>query len=1244
MRKRDGQSAGSHRRNGRRTAPAAILHLTLSAMVPALAVLPLVSAPAFADGNGGDNPGSLPGAFGAWGGGGGGGGGGGLGGAGTLYPLGDALAGQDGQASGNGGAGATGQSVNANTNIGAGGAGGVAGSAGNPTGGNGGNGGDATQLPGGGDFGASGGGGGGVGFVGSSLSGIASAITGGNGGNGGSNISPGQNGDGGSGGGGGAGAWLTGSGSTTTQGNITGGNGGNGGIGFVFGGAGYGGGGGAALVSDGISVTNGFTILGGNGGNGGAAVGDRGRGAGDGGSGVTGTGFTLTNSGLVQGGNGGTTDPDSIWQAHPTSGTGGAGVAGTALTVINTGTIQGGNAGASTLANPGVGGEGIRGSDLIIVNAGSIIGGLGADGVAQANAIFFTGGTNSLELQPGWAFTGNVVGDPSSTNTLLLGGTAASTDFDVTQIGPTALFQGFSAFEKTGTGTWQLVNTTTELTPWTISGGTLQVSDDAALGAVAGALTINGGTLRITGTTFTGTTRDVILGANGGGIDIADAGNTFTLSQVLSGAGALEKLGAGTLILDAANTYTGGTTITGGVLAIAQDAAIGAASGPLTFNGGTLRLDSAFNLSAQRAISINAPGGTIDTNGFATTVAQGITGAGGLAVTGGGTLTLTGANTYAGGTGIAAATTLNIGNGGTTGSIVGDVLNNGTLAFNRSDAVVFTGAISGTGAVQQAGTGTTVLTANNTYTGGTTITAGTLQLGNGGTTGSIQGNVANNGALAFNRTDTVTFGGVISGTGAVRQDGSGTTILAAANTYAGPTAVNAGVLRAGIAGAFSATSAHTVAAGAELDLAGFNQTVGGLTNAGLVSLRGAPGTTLTVAGNYVGNGGAIALNTVLGGDNSATDRLVIRGGAASGDTVLRITNAGGPGAQTVQGIRVVETQAGGTTAAGAFRLDTRVVAGTFEYQLFRGPDASAPAGGSGGGSADDLYLRSFSTVPLYRPEVALYAPVAAIGRQMGLATLGTLHDRVGDEENIRDLAGASPYANGAWARAYGERTRNRWDGTGDTRATGDLVGFQAGFDILRTQPYAGGHRDHAGVYAAYTNYSAPSVSGFALGQQNLRVGRLSLEGPSVGAYWTHFGPTGWYVDAVFQASWYDITARSDYGTAMSTNATGYTASLEAGYPIRFGQGGQWQIEPQAQIIYQSMSVDSARDSLSRVDWNEDDAWTGRVGARLQYTGRDSHGTIWQPYAKLNLWHTFSGTDRLDFGGGAPAENRFGDTA
>jgi len=162
-----------------------------------------------------------------------------------------------------------------------------------------------------------------------------------------------------------------------------------------------------------------------------------------------------------------------------------------------------------------------------------------------------------------------------------------------------------------------------------------------------------------------------------------------------------------------------------------------------------------------------------------------------------GRVILSGENTYGGNTYICDCTELQIGNGGTTGSIPGNVFNAGALIFNRSNTYVFNGVIAddpslpgSPGKVIQAGTGTTVLTAANTYTGGTTISAGTLQLGNGGSSGSIVGYVLNNATLAFNRSDSYTFGGTISGSGGVTIASSNYfagQAFSSPNTYSGPT-------------------------------------------------------------------------------------------------------------------------------------------------------------------------------------------------------------------------------------------------------------------------------------------------------------------------------------------------------------------------------------------------------------------------------------------------------------------------
>ena len=118
---------------------------------------------------------------------------------------------------------------------------------------------------------------------------------------------------------------------------------------------------------------------------------------------------------------------------------------------------------------------------------------------------------------------------------------------------------------------------------------------------------------------------------------------------------------------------------------------------------------------------------------------------------------------YSAGTTITAGT-LQLGTGGTSGGIVGDVVNNGALAFNRSDAVTFAGMISGSGAVSQIGAGTTTLTGTNIYTGGTTITSGTLT-GSASSFGS--GAILNNAALVIDQPADAALANAINGTGSL---------------------------------------------------------------------------------------------------------------------------------------------------------------------------------------------------------------------------------------------------------------------------------------------------------------------------------------------------------------------------------------------------------------------------------------------------------------------------------------------
>jgi len=187
----------------------------------------------------------------------------------------------------------------------------------------------------------------------------------------------------------------------------------------------------------------------------------------------------------------------------------------------------------------------------------------------------------------------------------------------------------------------------------------------------------------------------------------------------------------------------------------------------------------------------------------------------------------------------------------------------GAVNFDRGDAYSYTNVISGSGRLTNS-SGTTTLTANNTYSGGTTINGGTLQVGNGGTSGTLgSGNVTNNSLLVFNRSDAATVSNTISGSGAVTQAGTGTTTLSGANTYTGLTKVNAGTLALGAGGSFSTNSSAEIAGGATLNLAANNQSLKDVKANGTIAGSG----TMTVTGTLSGSG-TVNADTVVTGTHS----------------------------------------------------------------------------------------------------------------------------------------------------------------------------------------------------------------------------------------------------------------------------------------------------------------------------------------------------------------------------------------
>ena len=443
-------------------------------------------------------------------------------------------------------------------------------------------------------------------------------------------------------------------------------------------------------------------------------------------------------------------------------------------------------------------------------------GGLAIGAVTLGNTLTLSGNANiavngQLTLTANSTITNNSFGGSTfsgitgTNRSLVVGGTGN------TSIG--AITTGTGALTKTGTGVLTLSGANTNTGTTTISAGTLRVGTGGTIGSLGTGNVTNNGTL------------------------VLDRSNSLTMSNRISGTGAVTQAGPGTTVLLGFNTYSGRTTISGGTLQIGNGGTVGTlGTGPVTNNGTLVFNRNHSEIDGRIIASVISGTGTLIQNGI-------------------GTIWLTGTNTYTGPTKINVGT-LSVGNGGATGDLgaSSQVLNSGTLQINRTGAISLGQVISGTGRLSKLGTGVATLTGENTYTGGTTISAGTLQLGDGGTSGSIVGVVLNNGTFAFNRSDTLTFDGIIFGSGVVEQVGGGVTVLTANNSYLGATTVSAGTLliNGDQSGAIGPTN---VASGATL---GGTGTIGGdvtIANGGVLApglVGNVPG-TLTITKNLALN-------------------------------------------------------------------------------------------------------------------------------------------------------------------------------------------------------------------------------------------------------------------------------------------------------------------------------------------------------------------------------------------------------
>jgi autotransporter family porin len=749
------------------------------------------------------------------------------------------------------------------------------------------------------------------------------------------------------------------------------------------------------------------------------------------------------------------------------------------------------------------------------------------------------------------------------------------------------------------------------------------------------------------------TSGDEALALNAAG----QSGAAADLSAQVTGSGDLAIDAGESNVLSLSNMdndYTGVTDVRSGTLQMANDNVMGQTSELRQAANTTVDM----NGHSQTVGQLNTgTGATTNLNGGSLTIADGgmvdgtLTGEGNLNLAGGST-TINGANAE-----LAAMTTISSG----AEAVLNDIAGLGTGAITDEGKLMLNGtqgalvnSLSGSGDVAVQQSSAVALTADNSsFAGNFGIEAGsqlmaTEQANLGDAT------VTDNGLLTLTTDGNWDLANSITGSGDLNKEGSGhLTLNQEAAQYTGVTNVNAGVLQLGREGNDVTLASSTVNVAEGAQLGGFGGTAGDVNNAGIlqvapmatssqtftvaknltnsgtinVSQPGSDtvGNVLHVQGDYIGNGGTLNLNTKLGGDDSPTDKLVVDGNT-SGTTAVAVTNVGGSGAETLNGIEVVSV---GGDSSGEFTKKGRIIAGAYDYDLVKkgsnwyltnsSETPVDPADGDGG----DVTPDDGDTTPTddhIRPEGKAYASnMRAANTLFNM----TLHDRLGETHYV-DAMGKDQVTS-LWLRQVGGHNRSTDQG-GYNKTQANRYVAQLGGDIAQWSS-DGADRFHLGIMGGYANQHSNTRNSY-----NRYSADGSVDGYSVGLYGTWFQDsaekTGAYVDTWMLYNWFDNTVSSKDGGSSSYDSKGITASVETGYTWKVGERSEresYYVQPQAQITWMGVKSDSLTESNgTRVEFDGDGNIQTRLGVRAFIKGNseldNGKGRTFEPFVEANWIH------------------------